>query len=130
MEGRKGVDIILWAGYLAMELNLEKVVSHYADMGIKGFKIDFLNRDDQEMIAFMYRTAKVCAAHKMLVDFHGLPQTDGMQRTYPNVVNYEAVFGLEQLKWSNPMSIWFLTMFYYHTSVWWPAGGLYAGSDV
>lgn len=44
---RKGVDIILWAGYLAMELNLEKVVSHYADMGIKGFKIDFLNRDDQ-----------------------------------------------------------------------------------
>ena len=99
---RKGVDIILWAGYLAMELNLEKVVSHYADMGIKGFKIDFLNRDDQEMIAFMYRTAKVCAAHKMLVDFHGCPKPTGMQRTYPNVVNYEAVFGLEQLKWSKP----------------------------
>ena len=99
---RKGVDIILWAGYLAMELNLEKVVSHYADMGIKGFKIDFLNRDDQEMIAFMYRTAKVCAGHKMLVDFHGCPKPTGMQRTYPNVVNYEAVFGLEQLKWSKP----------------------------
>ena len=63
---RKGVDIILWAGYLAMELNLEKVVSHYADMGVKGFKIDFLNRDDQEMIDFMYRTAdanqRVCNA--------------------------------------------------------------------
>jgi len=99
---RKGVDIILWAGYLAMELNLEKVVSHYADMGIKGFKIDFLNRDDQEMIDFMYRTAEVCAAHKMLVDFHGCPKPTGMQRTYPNVINYEAVFGLEQLKWSKP----------------------------
>ena len=99
---RKGVDIILWAGYLAMELNLERVVSHYADMGVKGFKIDFLNRDDQEMIDFMYRTAEVCAAHKMLVDFHGCPKPTGMQRTYPNVINYEAVFGLEQLKWSKP----------------------------
>lgn len=99
---KKGVDIILWAGYLAMQRNLEEVVTHYADMGVKGFKIDFLNRDDQEMINFMYRTADVCATHKMLVDFHGCPKPTGMQRTYPNVINYEAVFGLEQLKWSKP----------------------------
>lgn len=96
----KGVDIILWAGYLAMQRNLEEVVKHYAQMGVKGFKIDFLNRDDQDMIAFMYKTARVCAEYHMLVDFHGCPKPTGIQRTYPNVVNYEAVFGLEQMKWS------------------------------
>lgn len=98
----KGVGIILWAGYLAMERGLDTAVEHYAKMGVKGFKIDFLNRDDQQMIDFMYRTAEICSKHKMLVDFHGCCKPSGMQRTYPNVVNYEAVMGLEQMKWSKP----------------------------
>jgi alpha-glucosidase len=98
----RNVGIILWAGYYAMERNLEEVVSRYAQAGVKGFKIDFLDRDDQVMIDFMYRTAEICARHKMLVDFHGCPKPTGLQRTYPNVINYEAVFGMEQLKWSKP----------------------------
>ncbi len=98
----KNVDLILWAGYLAFDLDMERVVKHYADMGIKGFKIDFLNRDDQDMIRFMYHAADVCARNKMLVDFHGCSKPTGLQRTYPNVINYEAVFGLEQMKWSKP----------------------------
>lgn len=98
----KNVDLILWAGYLAFDLDMERVVKYYADMGIKGFKIDFLNRDDQDMIRFMYRAADVCARNKMLVDFHGCSKPTGLQRTYPNVINYEAVFGLEQMKWSKP----------------------------
>lgn len=98
----KNVDLILWAGYLAFDLDMERVVKHYADMGIKGFKIDFLNRDDQDMIRFMYNAADVCARNKMLVDFHGCSKPTGLQRTYPNVINYEAVFGLEQMKWSKP----------------------------
>lgn len=96
----KGVGIILWAGYWAFDRDMEKVVKHYADMGVKGFKIDFLDRDDQEMVRFLYRASEVCAAHKMLVDFHGVFKPTGLQRTYPNVLNYEGVNGLEQLKWS------------------------------
>lgn len=96
----KHVDIILWAGYYAFDRDMENVVKHYAEMGVKGFKVDFMDRDDQEMINFLYRSAETCARYKMLVDFHGICKPTGLQRTYPNVVNYEGVNGLEQLKWS------------------------------
>lgn len=96
----KQVDIILWAGYYAFDRDMEKVVKKYADMGVKGFKIDFMDRDDQEIIDFLYRSAETCARYKMLVDFHGICKPTGLQRTYPNVINYEGVNGLEQLKWS------------------------------
>ncbi|WP_455627683.1 glycoside hydrolase family 97 protein [Parabacteroides chinchillae] len=96
----KNVGIILWAGYWAFARDMENVVKHYADMGVKGFKIDFLDRDDQKMVEFVYKAAKVCAENKMLVDFHGVFKPTGLQRTYPNVLNYEGVNGLEQLKWS------------------------------
>lgn len=98
----KGVGIILWAGFGPMADQLEEVASHYASKGVKGFKIDFLNRDDQEMAEEMYRIAEVCGRNKLLVDFHGCCKPSGLQRTWPNVVSYEAVFGLEQLKWSKP----------------------------
>lgn len=96
----RNVDIILWAGYWAFNRDMERVVRHYSEMGIKGFKIDFMDRDDQEMVNFLYRSAEVCARYQMLVDFHGVFKPTGLQRTYPNVVNYEGVNGLEQLKWS------------------------------
>lgn len=96
----KNVGIILWAGYWAFDRDMEQVVKHYADMGVKGFKIDFMDRDDQEMMNFLYRAAQVCARNRMLVDFHGICKPTGLQRTYPNVLNYEGVNGLEQLKWS------------------------------
>ena len=96
----RNVDLILWAGYHAFNRDMENVVKQYADMGIKGFKVDFMDRDDQEMINFLYHAAEVCAKNKMIVDFHGVCKPTGLQRTWPNVVNYEAVAGLEQLKWS------------------------------
>lgn len=98
----RNVGIILWAGYYALDRDMERVVEHYADMGVKGFKVDFLDRDDQQMLQFMYRTAETCARHRMLVDFHGVCKPTGLQRTYPNVINYEGVFGLEQMKWAPP----------------------------
>ena len=97
---QKGVGIILWAGYNAFNADIEGVCRHYAAMGVKGFKIDFMDRDDQPMMEFYYRTAQICAEHKLLVDFHGCAKPAGMNRTYPNVINFEAVFGLEQMKWS------------------------------
>ena len=96
----KNVDIILWAGYHAFDRDMEEVVKHYADMGVKGFKIDFMDRDDQEVIDFLYRSAETCARYNMLADFHGICKPTGLQRTYPNVINYEGVNGLEQVKWS------------------------------
>lgn len=98
----KGVGIWLWTGFLSLERDLEKAVSYYSKMGVKGFKIDFFNRDDQIMMHFMWNVAEVCARHKMMIDFHGCSKPSGLQRTYPNVLNYEAVFGLEQLRWSKP----------------------------
>lgn len=96
----KNVDLILWAGYYAFERDLEKVCKHYAQLGIKGFKIDFMDRDDQDMVDFHYRAAETAAKYKLLVDFHGTYKPTGLNRTFPNVINYEAVNGLEQMKWT------------------------------
>lgn len=96
----KNVGLILWTGYWAFHRDMENVVKHYADMGIKGFKVDFMDRDDQEMVRFINEASKLCACYNMLVDFHGMYKPTGAQRTWPNVINYEGVNGLEQLKWS------------------------------
>ena len=70
-------------------------------MGIKGFKVDFMNRDDQRMVGFYYRAARQAAAHHLMLDFHGAYKPTGLQRTYPNVMNFEGVRGMENEKWSN-----------------------------
>lgn len=71
-------------------------------MGVKGFKVDFMDRDDQEMTAFNYRAAEMCAKYKLILDLHGTHKPAGLNRTYPNVLNFEGVNGLEQMKWSSP----------------------------
>ena len=96
----RNVGIILWAGYWAFHRDMERVVEHYAKMGIKGFKIDFLDRDDAAMVRFTREAAEVCARHKMVLDLHGIYKPTGLMRTYPNILNYEGVNGLEQLKWA------------------------------
>jgi alpha-glucosidase len=73
-------------------------MAHYAAKGIKGFKVDFFDRDDQQVIASAYRIAACAARHHLLVDYHGL-KPFGIQRAYPNVVNFEGVKGLENSKW-------------------------------
>ena len=72
-------------------------------MGIKGFKVDFMDRDDQIITDFNYRAAAMCAKYKLVLDLHGTSKPAGLNRTYPNVLNFEGVNGLEQLKW-NPVS--------------------------
>ncbi|WP_437918169.1 glycoside hydrolase family 97 protein [Sphingobacterium sp. LRF_L2] len=96
----KNVDLILWAGYYAFERDMERVCKHYAAMGIKGFKIDFMDRDDQEMVNFHYKAADIASKYKLLLDFHGTYKPTGINRTFPNVINFEAVHGLEQMKWT------------------------------
>ena len=98
----RGVGIILWAGYNAFAPHMERVCSHYAAMGVRGFKVDFMDRDDQPMVNFTWQAAEVCARHRLLLDLHGMFKPAGLQHTFPNVVNFEGVHGLEQMKWAEP----------------------------
>ncbi len=95
----KGVGIILWAGYWAFERDMENVCRHYSGMGVKGFKVDFMDRDDQLMTAFNFRAAETAAKYHLILDLHGTHKPAGLHRTWPNVLNFEGVHGLEQMKW-------------------------------
>lgn len=94
----RNVDIILWSSWRNLIKNMDRNMSHYAAAGVKGFKVDFFDRDDQEVISSSYEIAAAAAKHHLLVDYHGL-KPSGLQRAYPNVVNFEGVKGLENCKW-------------------------------
>jgi len=96
---KKNVGIILWAGYWAVNRDIEDVFLTYSRMGVKGFKIDFMDRDDQQMVDFYTACAQMGAKYRMMVDFHGAYKPTGLNRTYPNVINFEGVHGLENMKW-------------------------------
>lgn len=95
----RNVGIILWAGYYAFERDMENVCRYFSEMGVKGFKVDFLDRDDQLMTDFNHRAAAMCAKYHLILDLHGTHKPAGLNRTYPNVLNFEGVHGLEQMKW-------------------------------
>jgi alpha-glucosidase len=80
---------------------MDTIFPLYAKIGVKGFKIDFIDRDDQIAVASLYEIAKKAAENKLVVDFHGAFKPTGLQRTYPNVLNYEGVKGLENVKWAD-----------------------------
>lgn len=94
------VGIILWAGYWAVNRDIEGICKHFSEMGVKGFKVDFMDRDDQQMVDFYTTLAETAARYHLLLDFHGAFKPSGLQRTYPNVLNFEAVHGLETMKWT------------------------------
>ena len=95
----RGVGIILWCSWPQLVGRQDEVFQKYAGMGVKGFKIDFMDRDDQFLVDFLEKTAAIAAKYKLMVDYHGMYKPTGFSRTYPNIVNYEGVHGLEQLKW-------------------------------
>ena len=95
---RKGVGIILWMAWAQVVGEEEKVASHFAKLGAKGFKVDFMDRGDAEVERFLWKFADACARNRMVVDYHGAHRPTGMSRAYPNVLNYEGVHGLEQMK--------------------------------
>jgi alpha-glucosidase len=97
---QKGVDVILWASWYAVTQQKDSVFPFYSKMGVKGFKIDFVDRDDQAAVVSLYEIAKKAAEYHLLVDYHGVFKPTGLQRTYPNVIGYEGVKGLENYKWA------------------------------
>jgi len=97
---QRNVGIILWASWYAINQRLDEAFAHYSKLGVKGFKIDFIDRDDQKMVKSLYDIAKKAASYKLIIDYHGMYKPTGIQRTYPNIVNFEGVKGLENAKWT------------------------------
>ncbi len=96
----KNVGLVLWTTWKALDDKMEEAMARFEKWGIRGIKVDFMQRDDQWMVNFYYRTAAMAAKHKLLVDFHGAYKPTGLIRTWPNVLTSEGVKGLENLKWS------------------------------
>ena len=94
----KGVKVFIWLGATQVWTQMEEAFPIYEKWGVSGMKIDFVLRDDQAAIDWYYRVAEKAAKHKLMVDFHGCTKPWGLQRTFPNVVGYEAILGMEQSK--------------------------------
>lgn len=99
---KKGIGLWLWTVFNVLDSQLDEACKKYSDMGIKGFKVDFLDRDDSKAVDMTYRIADAAARHKLMLDLHGFYKPTGLNRTYPNIVNFESVFGMEEMKWSDP----------------------------
>lgn len=98
----RNVSLILWTVFNVLDSQLEEACAKYKAMGIEGFKVDFLDRDDQTAVEMVYRIADACARYKLTLDLHGIYKPTGLNRTYPNVINFESLFGMEEVKWAVP----------------------------
>lgn len=98
----KEIGVIVWCGWLAIRNQMEEACTYYSKMGVKGLKVDYMNRDDQPVVEFYYDLARIAAKHKLLLDYHGAYKPTGLQRTYPNVLTFEGVKGQEWCRWTNP----------------------------
>ena len=96
----KGVKVIVWCPGHTLHKQLDKALDLFASFGVAGVKADFFDREDQTGIKMYENIAKATAERKLLIDFHGATKPTGLSRTYPNVINYEAVAGNEWNKLS------------------------------
>ena len=96
----KNVGIILWVVWKSFYDKMDEALTQYEKWGVKGIKVDFMQRDDQWMVNYFHEVTAKAATHRMLVDFHGCYKPDGLERTWPNAITREGVRGLEHNKWS------------------------------
>jgi alpha-glucosidase len=97
---QKNVGIILWMVWKTLDDQMLPAMEQFERWGVKGLKVDFMQRDDQNVINFYHRLCREAAKRKMIVDFHGAIRPATMVRTWPNLINTEGVRGLEWNKWS------------------------------
>ncbi len=97
----RNVKVLLWLRWNHADKQMEEAFPLYEKWGIAGVKIDFMQRDDQEMVNFFEKTVKLAARHQLLVDFHGAYKPTGIRRTWPNLITREGVLGNEYNKWSS-----------------------------
>ncbi|MFC3551990.1 glycoside hydrolase family 97 protein [Lysobacter cavernae] len=98
--GDRRVGLWLWAHWKALDTRMDEAFAYYAKLGIKGVKVDFMDRDDQVMVEFYHRLLRKAAEHKLLIDLHGAYHPTGLNRTWPNFLTQEGVLGAEYNKWS------------------------------
>lgn len=96
----RNVGVILWVVWKTFYDEIDKAVALYEKWGVKGVKVDFMQRDDQKMVNFYHEAARKTAEHHLLINFHGSYKPDGFGRTYPNALTREGVMGMENSKWS------------------------------
>ena len=97
----KGVGMVLWTGYPALLKDMDRIFAYYSRIGVKGFKIDYQDRDDQIVERYLEECARTAAKYHLVLDFHGIHKPTGLQRKYPNILNYEGIKGMENYKWAD-----------------------------
>lgn len=97
----KNVDVLIWLHWTSVKRQMKEAFVLYEQWGVKGVKIDFMDRDDQEMVNFYRAMVTTAAKHHLMVDFHGAYKPTGLRRAYPNLMTREGILGLEYLKWSD-----------------------------
>lgn len=100
----RDVGIVLWVVWKTLDRQMEEALDQFEQWGVEGIKVDFMQRDDQEVVNFYWRTAREAAERHLLVDFHGNYKPAGLRRAYPNVLTREGVMGLEHDKWSRDIT--------------------------
>ena len=100
----RNVGVILWATWHTLEDQMIPALDLFQQWGVKGIKVDFMQRDDQRIVNYYFRVAREAAARHLLVDFHGAHKPAGLQRAWPNVLTFEGVHGLENNKWTNDVT--------------------------
>lgn len=100
----KNVGLILWALWQPLDKDMDAILDQYVKWGIKGVKVDYMARADQYMVNFYERTAQATAKRKLLLDMHGAYKPVGLNREYPNLLNYEGVRGMENNKWEETIT--------------------------
>ncbi len=98
---QKKVGLVMWVIWKTLDLQMAQALDQFEKWGVKGIKVDFMQREDQWMVNYYERVAREAAKRHLLVDFHGAYKPTGLYRTYPNVVTSEGVLGLEQSKWGD-----------------------------
>ncbi|MGB9893796.1 MAG: glycoside hydrolase family 97 catalytic domain-containing protein, partial [Candidatus Saccharicenans sp.] len=98
---QKNVGLILWCVWITLDKQLDRALDYFQRIGIKGIKVDFMDRDDQKTVNFYRRCASAAAKRRLIVDFHGAHKPVGLRRAFPNILTKEGMLGLEYSKWSN-----------------------------
>ena len=100
----KNVGVILWVVWKSFWDDIDEAVAQYEKWGVKGVKVDFMQRDDQKIVNFYHEAIRKTAEHHLLIDFHGAYKPDGIGRTWPNALTREGVKGMENNKWSRDIN--------------------------
>lgn len=100
----KNVGVILWVVWKTFWDKIDDACALYEKWGVKGVKVDFMQRDDQKVVNFYHEAIQKTASHHLIIDFHGAYKPDGIGRTYPNAMTREGVKGMENSKWSKDIT--------------------------